>query len=255
MPGAFFDVRDYARNAAASHRDQLGLSHYISQPLSTDALRLVRYLHVLERATLTRLRSILVTAIHKDALITAFLTTWAFEKYWIADAFEQISLAHQPERHVVDRVTLPRSPEHTIREAIIANMIGLPMIGVHMTLETIDAWITQSAYRRLIALEPHQQLTQTLTAFSSIKERQLAFVEAQSRYRLTESPKTRRITRRRIAATRWPLGAATESRYENKFFFERLFRSTRELVDELDTRIDSLPGQSGLSVLRKAASL
>ena len=89
FPAPDFDVRDYARDAAASHRDELGLDGYKSHPLSTESLRLIRYLQIIERATMTHLRGVLVTATHKDARITAFLTTWAFEKYWIADAFEQ----------------------------------------------------------------------------------------------------------------------------------------------------------------------
>ncbi|MEP6481446.1 MAG: hypothetical protein ABJA94_05495, partial [Rhodoglobus sp.] len=169
FPAPDFDVRVYARDAAASHRDELGLDEYRSNPLSAEALRIVRYLQVIERATMTHLRSVLVTATHKDARITAFLTTWAFEKYWIADAFEQIGLAHQPEGTDVDRAAFITPPERTIRESIFANIVGLPMIAVHMTLGTIDTWLSQAAYSRLAALEPHPQLTKTLAAFGKLK--------------------------------------------------------------------------------------
>ncbi|CAN5265585.1 hypothetical protein BH09ACT5_BH09ACT5_09850 [soil metagenome] len=130
---------------------------------------------------MTHLRSVLVTATHKDARITAFLTTWAFEKYWIADAFEQIGLAHQPEGTDVDRAPFVTPAERTIRESIIANIIGIPMIAVHMTLGTIDSWLSQAAYARLAALEQHPQLATTMEKFTALKQRQLAFFEAQSR--------------------------------------------------------------------------
>jgi hypothetical protein len=253
FPAPGFDVREYARNAAASHRDELGLETYRSNPLGAEALRIIRYLQVIERATMTHLRSVLVTATHKDARITAFLTTWAFEKYWIADAFEQIGLAHQPEGTDVDRAPFITPSERTIRESIVANIIGVPMIAVHMTLGTIDTWLSQAAYRRLVALEPNAQLQKTIQTFLALKERQLEFFEAQSRYRLTESKQARAITRRRLKKTPWPIGAKAEPREETHFFFERLFGSARELVAELDARIDTLPGQSGLSLIRKAA--
>lgn len=255
FPAPDFDVREYARDAAGSHRAELGLEEYRTNPLSPEGLRLVRYLQIIERATMTHLRSVLVTATHKDARITAFLTTWAFEKYWIADAFEQIGLAHQPEGTDVDRAPFITPAERTIRESIVANIIGLPMIAVHMTLGTIDTWLSLAAYARLSALEQHPQLARTMQKFTELKERQLHFFEAQSRYRLTESKQARSLARRRIAKTPWPIGAKAEPRDETAFFFDRLFGSARELVAELDSRIDTLPGQSGLSLIRKAARL
>jgi len=255
FPAPDFDVREYARDAAGSHRDELGLEEYRANPLSPEGLRIIRYLQIIERATMTHLRSVLVTATHKDARITAFLTTWAFEKYWIADAFEQIGLAHQPEGTDVDRAPFITPSERTIRESIVANIIGLPMIAVHMTLGTIDTWLSQAAYARLAALEQHPQLTQTIERFTALKDRQLTFFEAQARFRLTESGQARKITRRRLPKTPWPIGAKAEPREETAFFFDRLFGSARELVAELDARIDTLPGQSGLSLIRKAAQL
>lgn len=253
FPAPDFDVREYARTAAASHRDELDLESYRTNPLSAEALRLVRYLQIIERATMTHLRSVLVTATHKDARITAFLTTWAFEKYWIADAFEQIGLAHQPEGTDVDRAPFTTPAEHTIRESIFANIVGVPMIAVHMTLGTIDTWLSQVFYSRLAAIEPNAQLVKTLERFQELKQRQLSFFEAQARYRLLDSPQARRITRRRLKHTPWPLGAKAEPGHETQFFFDRLFGSARELIAELDARIDTLPGQSGLDLIRKAA--
>jgi hypothetical protein len=254
-PAPDFDVRDYARDAATSHRDELELEAYKTAPLSADALRLLRYLQIIERATMTHLRGVLVTATHKDARITAFLTTWAFEKYWIADAFEQIGLAHQPEGTDVDRAPFITPVERTIREAIYANIVGIPMIAVHMTLGTVDTWLSQAAYRRLAAIESHPQLTRTIEKFIALKDRQLEFFEPQARYRLTDSAQARRITRRRLRKTPWPIGAKAESPHETEFFFRRLFGSARELISELDSRIDSLPGQSGLTLIGRAARL
>lgn len=253
FPAPDFDVREYARDAAASHRDELGLEAYRANPLSTEALRIIRYLQVIERATMTHLRSVLVTATHKDARITAFLTTWAFEKYWIADAFEQIGLAHQPEGTDVDRAPFVTPAERTIRESIVANIIGLPMIAVHMTLGTIDTWLSKAAYSRLLAIEPHPQLEKTIATFQELKDRQLEFFEAQARYRLTESKQARKLARRRLKKTPWPIGAKAEPKDETIFFFDKLFGSARDLVAELDARIDTLPGQSGLALIRKAA--
>ncbi len=255
FPAPDFDVRDYARTAAGSHRDDMTLSAYRTAPLSEETLRVVRYLQIVERATMTHLRSVLVTATHKDARITAFLTTWAFEKYWIADALEQILLAHQPEGSEPDRSPFRTPVERTIRESIVANIIGTPMIAVHMTLGTVDEWLTQAAYGRLLALDPNAEFERTVTTFLGIKQRQLSFFEAQARFRLTESAKAQKLTRKRLAATPWPIGAKAEPDSETRHFFDRLFGTAPDDVEALDARIDTLPGQSGLSLIRKAARL
>ena len=169
FPAPDFDVREYARTAAGSHRATLNLDAYSASPLDDDILRVLRYLQIVERATMTHLRSVLVTATHKDARITAFLTTWAYEKYWIADALEQIALAHAPEGTEPDRAPFRTPVERTIRESIVANIIGVPMIAVHMSLGTVDEWVNQAAYRRIAELASNAQLSETISTFLGIK--------------------------------------------------------------------------------------
>jgi hypothetical protein len=254
FPAPDFDVREFARTAAGSHRDKLNVGVYRSEPLSAETLRVLAYLQIVERATMTHLRAVLVTATHKDARITAFLTTWAFEKYWIADALEQIILAHAPEGTEPDRAPFRTPVERTIRESIFANMVGVPMIAVHMSLSTVDEWLTQAAYARIAELDSHPQLATTLATFVQIKSRQLRFFEAQARFRLTESSRARSLTRRRLTKTPWPIGATAEPRAETHFFFTYLFADAMGVIDEIDSRVDTLPGQSGLALIRKAAT-
>jgi hypothetical protein len=250
-PAPDFDVREFARTAVGSHRNELGLEAYEQQPLDDATIRTLAYLHNIERATMSHLRSVLVTAMHKDARITAFMTTWAFEKFWIADALEGIVTAHDPEVR-----TLSEGDKHpsTIRESIVGNIIGVPMIGVHVTFCTVDEWVMQAAYRRVAQLDPHPQLKATIDEFLTIKARHLDFLEAQSRYRLTESPRVRRLTRKRLKRAQWPIGAATEPREETAFFFGRLFATAPDVVNDLDEQVDTLPGQEGLGLIAKATN-
>ena len=144
VPAAHFDVRAYADSAQASYRDDLNLEAYEAAPLTPETLRTLRYLQVVERGTMTHLRSVLVTATHKDSRVTAFLITWAFEKYWIADALDQIIRAHDGAD--ADRAPFRTPVERTIRESIVANIVGLPMIAVHTSLGTLDEWLMQAAF-------------------------------------------------------------------------------------------------------------
>src|SRR6478609_5862925 len=58
---AAFDVREFARTARGSHRSELDLSELAKAPLPADAARLIRILRDLERATMQRMRNLLVT--------------------------------------------------------------------------------------------------------------------------------------------------------------------------------------------------
>lgn len=253
IPAPDFDVRAYANDAHASYRDLLDLEAYASQPLSSDTVRALRYLQVVERGTMTHLRSVLVTATHKDARVTAFLITWAFEKYWIADALDQIIRAN--EGGAVDRTPFRTPVERTIRESIVANIVGLPMVAVHTALGTVDEWLMQAAYRRLIELEPHPQLTDIVTRLLATKSRQLQFFEAQARHRLGESSRAQKVTRRRLAKTPWPIGARAEPGQNTEFFFRYLFGSQPSAIAEIDELIDTLDGQSNLNLMKRAAAL
>ena len=254
-PAPDFDVREFAHTAAGSHRGVLNLPSYRANPLSPETLRALRYLQIVERATMTHLRSVLVTATHKDARITAFLTSWAYEKFWIADALEQIARAHSPEGTESERTPFRTPTERTILEAVYGNIVGVPMIALHMTLGTVDEWLTQAAYARISTFEGNKQLTETIEQLLKLKRRQLSFFEPQARFRLAESPRAARLTRRRLAKTPWPIGAKAEPRNETDNFFNHTFGMAQEIVAELDARVDTLPGQSGLSVIRKAARL
>ena len=155
---ADFDVREFARTAHGSHRCRArsrdARSDSAPAPMS---LRLVRVLRDLERTTMQRMRNLLVTATHKDARVTAFLTTWAFEKFWIADALDADPRGHQGERPALRippaavRALVPSAPSAAARCAARSrrNFAGPQIVAAHVTVGLIDEWITQIAYRRL----------------------------------------------------------------------------------------------------------
>src|ERR1700712_4585074 len=168
-----FDIRAYPRTAAGSHADSLPLEAFAEHPLAAPTLRAIAYLRDLERFTMHHMRDVLVTPSHKDARLTAFLATWAFEKYWIADAFDRILAAHTSfvpatnkarlgiggfGREFVDRV----SP---IVTAIRANLIGEDFISIHVTRGFIDELVSRATYSQILKKDPNSALTEVLEGF------------------------------------------------------------------------------------------
>src|ERR1700709_2696873 len=169
-----FDVREFARTAKGNHREELQLAEYEPTPLSPDAVRMVRYLGRLESATMEHLRNLLVTATHKDARVTAFLVTWAFEKFWIAEALDAVLEANgqpraqdapegKPRKSLAD-ASDRRGP---IRRAVSAFGLGVPIIATHMTTGLVDEWIMEDAYRQLAVSGTSASLRSTIAIILS----------------------------------------------------------------------------------------
>ena len=252
-----FNVRDYARNAVGSYRDQLDLAQFETAPLSADTLRTLRYLVAIERATMGHLRNVLVTATHKDARVTAFLGTWAFEKFWIADALENIIEAHgdaappviEAKPSILAKI---RNRLRPITGSVSANHYGTDMVAVHMAMGTIDEWLMQAALSRLETIDRNPELLRVLDLILPVKKRQLSFFEEQARDRLSASPRTQQVVRRHIRSSAWPIGAGAEPHKETAFFYAHLFGASAVDVAALDARIDTLPGQQGLGLVARA---
>lgn len=258
-PAPDFDVREYARTAVGTLREGLDTSSYETSPLPQPVLRVLALLQAVERSTMQHMRTVLVTPTHKDARITAFLTTWAFEKFWVADALSAILAAHPPlpqarrTNPVVRFVREVRERLAPITESLVGNNVGTPMLAVHMATGAIDGWVTQAAYARAGELAGNAELSTTLERVIGIKGRHLSFFEPQAEYRLGASQYARTLARRRLKRLVWPIGAGELPEGDRAFFFDHVFRGAPGLAEGIDTAIDGLPGLAGLGLVARAA--
>lgn len=260
-PTPVFDLRDFTRTARGSHRAGLDLGGYAAAPLDDDTLELVRLLARLERGALSHLRSVLVTPTHSDARMTAFLVTWAYEKFWLADALEAIAEAHPaPAEPPAPALTLRlRRAWHAvvervepIGESVVANLMGEDVIAVHCLAGALDEWLVQAAYQRLADTTSHAGLARTLTDLLQVKQRHRAFFESQASQRLAASGSAARLARRRLPRMAWPLGSADEAPETLARLLTGLL-TTADLT-RIDDRMDAHPGLAGLQLARSAGA-
>ncbi|MCS5733632.1 hypothetical protein [Herbiconiux daphne] len=252
-----FSVREFARTAVGSHRSEIDLAAFAEHPLDPGTVRLLAYLRELERSTMTYLRNVLVTPTHKDARVTAFLTTWAFEKYWIADAFEVIVKAHGYDPTGIQDLSRFRTIALEIAEratpiveSFRANSIGPDIVGVHLASVTVDEWITEAAYTRLAQLDPHPELVSLLERVLEVKKRHRSFVEPETIGRLADSPRAQGLARRSLPKTSWPIGAASLAKSETADFYASLLDG--RLAETIDAQVRALPGLASLHLVRDA---
>ena len=260
---ARFDVRGFARTAQGNHRETLRLAEFATEPLSAESIRAVRFLARLESGTMEQLRNLLVTATHKDARITAFLVTWAFEKFWIADALDAVLEANgQPKSHDAPEGSTRRARNESterrgpIRRAIAGLVQGVPIIGVHVTTGLVDEWVTQAAYHRLDVASASRALSSTIATILAVKARHVAFFDDEARRRLTDDARAITLTRRSLERQAWPLGAIDRAGDDRSFFESSVFGDDNgpERASEIGRRVAELPGMDsriGDAVTRK----
>jgi len=249
-----FDVREFARTAQGSFRAELDLAAINAQSVGADGLRLLRMLRDLERSTMQRMRNLLVTATHKDARVTAFLTTWAYEKFWIADALDAVLEAGDNEhagaaesgsaRRTIKERAERRGP---IRRAVAGNIAGPQIVAAHVTTGLTDEWITQAAYRRLGELAGG--LHAVVGRIIEIKDRHIRFLAEEAQRRLAASPRASKLTRTEIKRAAWPIGAVDRSDDDRTFFETVVFGTPAGAAEALRIRdlIAALPGLASVA--------
>lgn len=227
-----FDVREFARTAVGTHRDRLDLEAVTARPLPPEAARAVRVLRDLEAATMDRLRNVLVTATHKDARVTAFLVSWAFEKFWIADALTAIIEAQPAASTMVPESTdaapgrgraQRRATRGPVRRSLSGFLAGEAIVAVHVTSGLVDDWMLRAAYERVIEQSDNPEIARALGEVVDLKARHSRFFEEEAVHRLLESPRAVRLTRRELRRDVLPIGAAALPRADSAFFTDFTF--------------------------------
>lgn len=255
-----FDVRAFARDARGSHRDALDLAAFVDAPLDDVALRLVAVLHHVENATMGRLRDLLVTATHKDARMTAFLVTWSYERFWIADALRAILDAHghSTELHGKARIRPRELAERRgpVRRALLANLDGVDVVAVHATAGLVDEWIIGEAFGALRRHARHTTIDVLAAIVDDVQSRHLDFLGQEAERRLAESKRARRLTRRALLGTAWPIGALHVPARARHLLERLTFAgvSGRAALERVRDRVAALPGMDATAA-RLAARL
>ena len=264
---AGFDVRQFARTAHGSLRDDLDLASFAETPLPADVRAELAALAVLEGATMAHLRNVLVTHTHKDARVTAFLVTWAFEKFWIADALRAIvdasagpsggeaaggGAAPGPIPPAGDAAQLPDpDPQRAasggrgpVRRAFAGFTQGWAVVGAHMALGLVDDLVLGAAYTRVAECSADAALHAAVERIVAVKRRHTRFFDEEVRRRLPTSGRTARLARREVRRTTWPLGSAALTVDERRGFARFTFGGAEgiALAADLERAIAALPG-------------
>jgi hypothetical protein len=254
-----FQVEKYARQAAPVRYDDLDLTAaFRDRPLSSDTLRVLRYMCDIESHTICYLRDVLVTPSHTDPEVTTFLTMWNYEEYWHGEVLADVLAAHGIATGAdhIRQVRLRqgwRDRVSPIRQALLANLIGEDFVATHMSWGAVNEWLTFAGYQRLTQIENHPVLSEVLSRIAAQETRHIAFYATQARTRLTASGRARKLTRMALSMAWQPVGANVMPLDEVRHLVRHLLGGPDGLAEarRIDARIDTLPGLEGLNLVQR----
>jgi hypothetical protein len=82
------------------------------------------------------------------------------------------------------------------------------------------------------------------------ESRHVAFYASQAKDRLARSAKARKLTRFALKSFWRPVGSGVTPKAETNFMVRHLF--TEKICNQIDEKIDKLPGQGGLELIGKS---
>lgn len=256
-----FDIAEYSATARRVVDEDVDYPAFTRSPLSEGALRALQYMSDVESHTVCYLRDLLVTPSHQDPEVTTFLTMWAYEEFWHGEVLDKVLAAHGadvgPDR--IRRVRLAQGRNDRLApvyQALAANVAGEDFVAVHMTFGAINEWSTHAGYGRLLDKENHPELAKVVGRIQRQETRHVAFYTSQARARLARSRKARLLTRLVLNAFWTPVGSGIMPRSETAFLLRYLMGGDEgaRVIRRLDEKIDRLPGQQGLNLVRRAAA-
>jgi hypothetical protein len=222
-------------------------------------LRTLRYMHDVEHHTVCYLRDLLLTPAHQDPEITSFLSCWVFEEMWHGEALGAVLEAHGEEAGVPRIAALRhrrrrREAMTTLSTLGSALFAGRAFIAVHMTWGAINEWTTQAGYARLSERAGHPTLRELLKRIMKQEGGHIDFYASEATRRLADSRKAQRLTRFALDHLWRPVGSGVMPRDEVGFLVNYLLSDDEGLkvAARIDRRVDRLPGQNDLHLLRRA---
>jgi hypothetical protein len=254
-----FDIEAYTRRASRLCWDDLDFGAFEPNPLDHQVLRCLRYMHDVEFHTACYLRDLLVTPAHSDPEVTAFLSMWVYEEYWHGEALAGVLAAHG-ERHGQSRIADLRSRlglrdrMRPIALALGGCWQGSNIVALEMTWGVLNEAVTQTGYQLLARRADHPVLSELLRRIVRQEALHLAFYTSQARSRLDGDIEAQRFVRRWLRRLWRPVGSRLMPKEETAFLHSFLLGDLEggRCAARIDRRVDSLPGMSGLRLLRRS---
>lgn len=254
-----FDLGSFKERTGRLRWDDLDFSSFSENRLNEESLRCIRYMHDVEFHTVCYLRDLLLTPVHSDPEVTAFLSFWVYEEFWHGEALAAVLEAHG-EPSGIARVMPMRKRLGSIdriRPYIMSlggSLLGEDFVAIHMSWGAINELTTQAGYAQLSRRSENSVLSVLLSRIMKQEGLHIDFYYSQSMRRLAGSERARKITRKALQKFWKPVGSGVMNAAETSHLGRYLFGDDvgRESAKRIDRKVDRLPGLEGLRLIESA---
>lgn len=258
-----FEVQQFTRDAQGSLRADIDTNTFHENPLSPERLRELRYLWDLERSTMGQVRHVVVSYTNKESRVAAFLTTWAYERHWIADAYQAVLEAHgqnvaEPVEHdhlFLDRVEMTLDNLAPVTDSVWTNLFGEDIVAGQMARGWSREAATRAALERFDDAAGHPELSALLQRVAELKAVHQRFFTVEASERVRRSPRAASFARRYLSFGFNPLRPVGVSRKAFREFVASVCPTvgdTNLLLQRADEPLQSSPETAGTEPLRRA---
>lgn len=259
-----FSIETFCRRERGSFARDLSFELFEQKQLDDGVLVAVRHLWDLQRSTTGLLRDLFVGWTSKEARIDAFLTTWAYERFWIADALKRVLAAHgaptppevEPDDDLAGRLRVVVDQLYPMTDSVWTNLRGERIVAGQMARSLSRESATAALLRRLRGVAGHPVIDRLCDEALERTQDYIDFFREEARARLLTDPSAAAPARRALRLGFSPLLAPRMSASRARRALDVLtpgVRDRRLLCREADDEVHALPRLGGPEPL--AASL
>lgn len=260
-----YSVEKFYRRERGAFAQELNLEHFVQRPLDGGVLEAIRFLWEIERSTTGQLRDLFVGWTSKEARIDAFLTTWAYEKFWIAGALKRVLQAHGmptpsqvgPDEDLAGLADRMLDRVWPVLDSVMSNLRGERIVAGQMARCLSRESATGALLQRLREIAAHPVVDRLCDEALERTEDYIDFFRAEARARLLADPAAAAPARAALRQGFSPLRPPRVPRSGQRRALEVLapgVSARRLLCREADAEVHALPGLRGPEPLARALS-
>lgn len=227
--------------------------------LSSDEVFALTYFADVENQSLRYLRTLLSMKVAFEPDVAAFLATWNYEEFFHGYELERLLAACSVSLSPMRRQAKQEGARLNERvEALLLPLLSrlyeADFPAVYFTFGALQELTTLRGYERLGARSQNPGLAILCQRIAKQERRHFAWYFRRAQRILQGSTRARFLTRQALRLNWVPVGAGVHSDAEVERLFRVLFypeASARAVVEQIDRRIETLPGLAGLGLMRR----
>jgi rubrerythrin len=225
--------------------------------LSSDEIFALTYFADVENQSLRYLRTLLSMKVAFEPEVAAFLATWNYEEFFHGYELERLlsacSVSLSRDRRLQKLASArPNERIEALLLPLLSRLYEADFPAVYFTFGAIQELTTLRGYEHLGARSANPALALLCQRIAKQERRHFAWYFRRAQRVLRGSKRARFLTRQALRLNWVPVGAGVHTEAEVVRLFRALFypeTSARAVMEQIDRRIETLPGLSGLGLM------